>query len=250
MSEAVSKEITYIARDGNEIKLTHEIIKGALTKGDSAVTNREVYLFGKLCEARRLNPFIGDAYLVKWGDRDAQLVTSKDFWLKMLKAESEYKWHKAGILVAKEGEKGLVIDKKIGTYYTKSVEQLVGGWAEIMIGDELLYHDVSLDDFARGNLIWKSMPAVMIRKVALAQLAREVVPEEFGGMYIEEELPSKQVDEDVPEQVKVLREEISRLEGGKWAEAAKNLKDLEALQTLYISLAKPEKLENPTEGAE
>ena len=100
MSEKLSKEIVYQADDGNEIRLTQDLIKSALVSGTGKAnaTPKELFLFAKMCESRKMNPFIGDAYLVKNGTYDAQQVISKSYWMRKLKQEAGFKHYSAGII--------------------------------------------------------------------------------------------------------------------------------------------------------
>ena len=55
------------------------------------------------------------------------------------------------------------------------------------------------------NSQWSKKPATMIRKVALVQALREAFPEDFGGMYSQEEvgvydLPESPVETSLDEQ--------------------------------------------------
>lgn len=47
----------------------------------------------------------------------------------------------------------------------------------------------SLAENSKGQSTWNTMPALMIRKVALVQALREIMPEEFGGIYDVDEMP-------------------------------------------------------------
>ena len=118
-----TKLVKYKADSGYEVTLTEDIVRTALTRGNSAVSSKEVFLYVKMCEARKINPFLGEAFLVKYGKQDAQMVVSKDFWLKKLKAVDGYRWHSAGVLVATKGnEPGqIIINEHEGTFFNKAM---------------------------------------------------------------------------------------------------------------------------------
>ena len=64
---------------GAEIALNDDIVKRYLVSGDpSKVTDAEVKMFVELCKAQRLNPFLREAYLVKFGSNPAQIIVGKD----------------------------------------------------------------------------------------------------------------------------------------------------------------------------
>ena len=64
-------------------------------------------------------------------------------------------------------------------------ETLVGGWAEVHVKDRSIpaKEEVSLAEYNKGQSQWKTMPATMIRKVALVHALREAFPAKFSGLY-------------------------------------------------------------------
>lgn len=181
--------------NGSEITLTQDDVKKYLVSGDAdKVTDKEFKLFMELCKAQRLNPFLKEAYLIKFGN-DANIIVGKDVFLKRARANESFRGFKAGIIVATQ--KGF--EKREGTFYLKGREEIVGGWADVYIKDwEVPFeHSVSLAEFNNGTATWKSMPAVMIRKVALVQALREAFPDELQQLYSSEEMQSEDIiDED------------------------------------------------------
>lgn len=173
---------------GAEIALNDDIVKRYLVSGDpSKVTDAEVKMFTELCKAQRLNPFLREAYLVKFGNNPAQIIVGKDVFLKRARANPKFKGFKAGIIVeTKDGS----YQNRPGTFYTPG-EKIVGGFCKVAIEgwDFPLEHNVAMSEFSRSTATWKSMPAVMIRKVALVQALREAFPEDFQQLYSEEEMP-------------------------------------------------------------
>ncbi len=184
--------------NGQEITLTQSDVKNFLVTGDAEkVTDKEFKLFMELCKAQKLNPFLKEAYLIKFGN-DANIITGKAVFLKRARANDSFRGFKAGIII--QNEKG--IEKREGTFYLKGQENLVGGWASIYIKDwDVPFdHTVALSEFNKGTATWKNMPATMIRKVALVQALREAFPEDYQGLYDssemgvnEEVLPSREV---------------------------------------------------------
>ena len=171
---------------GQEITLTQNDVKNFLVTGDpEKVTDKELKLFLELCKAQRLNPFLREAYLIKFGN-DANIITGKDVFLKRARANESFRGFKAGIIV--QSERG--IEKREGTFYLKGQENLVGGWASVYIKDwDVPFdHTVALTEFNKGTATWKNMPAVMIRKVALVQALREAFPDDLSQLYAAEEM--------------------------------------------------------------
>lgn len=179
---------------GQEIQLTQSDVKNFLVTGDAdKVTDKEFKLFLELCKAQKLNPFLREAYLIKFGN-DANIITSKDVFLKRARANESFRGFKAGIIV--QSERG--IEKREGTFYLKGQENLVGGWASIYIKDlDVPFdHTVALSEFNKGTATWKNMPAIMIRKVALVQALREAFPDDLSQLYAAEEMGSDPSIED------------------------------------------------------
>lgn len=68
--------------------------------------------------------------------------------------------------------------------------KLVGGWAEVYRTDwkEPAREEVPLSEYTTGKGPWSKMPETMIKKVAEAAALRMAFPDEFGGVYVQEEM--------------------------------------------------------------
>ena len=169
--------------------LSMEIIKKYICP---KATDQEAFMFLQLCRAQNLNPFLKEAYLVKYGDEAASIITGKDTFTKRADHLPQYDGFKAGIIVLNNNQ---AIYRE-GSFSVAG-EKLLGGWAEVFRKDRnhSFRNEVSLSEYERkkkdGSLMsnWRTMPATMIRKVALVQSLREAFPDEFGGMYSPEEMP-------------------------------------------------------------
>ncbi len=180
--------------NGEIVKISPNTVRKYLVSGDGKVTDEEVMMFMSLCRYQHLNPFLKEAYLIKYSDNSpATLVTGKDVFTKRARRNKDYAGKQAGIIVINE-ETGEIAERE-GTFYLPS-EKIVGGWAKVFIKgyDEPEYVSVSFDECAGrkkdGKLtqVWSARPAQMIRKVALVQALREAFPEDFNGMYAPEEM--------------------------------------------------------------
>jgi len=214
----MSNEIVRYKTDSGEIVLTPEVVKKYLVSGKSdKVTDQEVMMFLNICKYQRLNPFIREAYLVKYQDNQpASIITGKDTFMKRAARNPNFDGLEAGVIVRKGNEttyrKGtLVLDD----------EELVGGWAKVYRKDLKVPFEVtvSLREYmkrlpdGRPMANWSSMPATMIRKVAVVQCLREAFPEDFSQLYTAEEMPA--VDEtsldeapiEVPYEIREIIEE-------------------------------------------
>ena len=180
--------------DNGDVTLSKDIVKRYLVSGDaSKVTDQEVMMFIQMCKYQNLNPFLREAYLIKFGNSPATMVTGKDTFVKRAAKSKLCTGYEAGVIVQKED--GTVEYRKGALVLPNEI--LVGGWAKVYRKDWQvpLENTVSLEEYQRynskGELMsnWSKMPATMIRKVALVQALREAIPEEFGGLYSPEEMP-------------------------------------------------------------
>lgn len=189
-------------RAGTEtVSLSMQDIKAYLVSGGGAITDSEAYMFLNLCKHQHLNPFLREAYLIKYGTRPAQMVVGKDTFIKRARHRPDFDGFKAGVIVqTKDGE---IIERE-GSFRAAG-ESLLGGWARVFIkGLSTPYYAavawgeyVGLKD-GKPNSMWASKPTTMIRKVALSQALREAFPDDMGGLYEPEEINSVQM-EDLPE---------------------------------------------------
>ncbi len=176
----------YKADSGQEITLDAQIVRDVCASGNAKVSDRECRLFIELCKAHRLNPFIKEAYLVKYGDSPATIITGKDVFTKRASSNPNCEGYRAGVYVVtangqyKEREGSMVIPG----------ERLIGGWAEVyMKGYKVpIKESVGFHEYNTGKSGWKKMPGTMIRKVALVHALREAMPEDFTGLYDQAEM--------------------------------------------------------------
>lgn len=176
--------------NGVDITLTPNMVKNYLVNGNGAVTAQEVVMFLNLCKAQRLNPFLREAYLIKYGSQPATIVTGKEVFTKRARRNKDFAGYEAGIIVQSEGGN---LEYRSGTLHLAD-EQIVGGWAKVHIRgyDVPVESSVSFDEYCLKKdghpaSNWASKPGTMIRKVALVQALREAFPEDLQGMYSAEE---------------------------------------------------------------
>lgn len=213
--------ITEYEANGEIVRISPAMIRKYLVSGGGNVTDEEVTMFLSLCKFQHLNPFIREAYLIKYGDiQPATMVVGKDVFVKRAKRQPEFDGLQAGIII-RDKETGQIIERE-GTFYEKEAETLVGGWAKAFIKNYRVpfYCSVSLDEYVgrkkngEVNGQWSGKPATMIRKVALAQVLRDAFPEQnAGGMYVQEEI--KEAQEVVLDDEAVVMAEESAVEQPK-----------------------------------
>lgn len=195
MSEDI---VQYTTETGVAITLSPVTVKQYLVSGNGVVSDQEVMMFLQLCRAQKLNPFLREAYLIKYGNSPAQIVTGKETFMKRAERHPQFDGFEAGItVVTKDGP----IERREGSLLGFQTERLVGGWARIHRKDrrQPFFAEVSFEEYVGRkndgtvNSQWTKMPGTMIRKVAIVQALREAFPEDFGGMYAPEEM--RDVDE-------------------------------------------------------
>lgn len=169
---------------GQEIKLNPAIVRNYLTNGNEDVSQQEVMMFISLCKYQQLNPFLKEAYLVKFKGAPAQIITSKEAYMKRAFNSKNFDGIEAGIIVLRDS----AIVELEGSFKLDS-DKLLGGWAKVYVKDKKVPYTskISIEEFSKGQSTWKSMPATMIRKTAMVQALREAFPETLGGLYIAEE---------------------------------------------------------------
>lgn len=196
MSEAkANKELAVVYEvDGEQIKLTPKIVQEYIVGTDAPITMPEFKMFTALCKARKLNPFLREAYCIKYGKQPAQIVVGKDAVLKRAILNPNFDGIESGVIV-QEVETGEIIERK-GTFYIKAEEKLVGGWARVYRKNwtHPTYCSVSFDEVAQTksdgslNSNWSGKGATMVEKVAKVRALRETFIEDLGGMYEAEEM--------------------------------------------------------------
>jgi len=183
--------VTYQAESG-EVKLTPSIVQNYLVGSDAKITMQEFKFFVELCKAQRLNPFLKEAYCIKFGNKPAQLVVAKDVFVKRAARHPQYDGKETGVIVrTAEG----AIEHRNGCFVGPD-EKLVGGWARVFRKDRTRpeYMSVSFDEVAQSkgsgelNSNWSGKGATMVEKVAKVRALREAFPDEFQGMYSAEEM--------------------------------------------------------------
>lgn len=194
--------------NGEDVTLSPKTVKDYLTSGNGQVSTQEIVMFINLCKYQHLNPFLHEAYIVKFGTKPAQIITSKEAYMKRAENNKHYKGLKAGIIV-QHGD-----DLKYRTGAVKLPnELLIGGWAEVLRDDrETPYRvETSLQEFSKGQSTWKTQPCNMIRKVAIVNALREAFPESLGGMYTEEERQPERHIQQTPKDVTEQAQEADEL---------------------------------------
>ncbi|WP_129045033.1 phage recombination protein Bet [Companilactobacillus metriopterae] len=170
--------------NGEEINLSPSMIKKFLVSGNAEITDQETIMFLSLCKYQHLNPFLNEAYLVKFNGKPAQIIVSKEAFMKRAESNPQFRGFIAGVIV----QRGDEVEYLKGAF-TLPKDTILGAWAEVKRSDRDIDTrvEIGIDEFSKGQATWKSMPATMIRKTAIVNALREAFPTELGAMYTEDD---------------------------------------------------------------
>jgi phage recombination protein Bet len=182
------EKYAYQSRDGQDVTLSPKSVRKHLVSGKHPVSDTEVLMFMSMCRYQGLNPFLKEAYLIKYAagdDNPASIVTARIVYEKRAAQHEQFAGMKSGIIVDKSGE----ITYRAGSFHMPG-ETIVGGWAEGHRKDWEIPRrvEVAFAEYDAGRALWKSKPGTMIEKVAIVQCLRAMFPQEMQGLYGEEEL--------------------------------------------------------------
>lgn len=157
----------------------------------------EAYVFNAWCAHNGLDPWRREAYLVKYGNNPAQMLTAKDAFTKRAEANPRYQGQKAGVVVInRNGE----LENRVGEIVLDG-EELVGGWADVFVKDYVTPISATVNFRERcqykdgkPQAKWATSPGLMIRKCALVAALREAFPNDVGGMYVPDEMGLEEVE--------------------------------------------------------
>lgn len=153
-------------------------------------TEAEIFMFLQLCKHQNLNPWIREAYLIKYGNQKATIVTGKETFTKRAANNPRYGGHRAWTDGKVPNLKGIA-------------DVYVRGYT-VPIHVEVDYEEyVGKKSDGTVNRMWKEKPKTMLRKVALVQALREAFPNDFGGMYSPEEINTIEADKLPTEEIKI-----------------------------------------------
>lgn len=194
--EKEHKSVQYVPfGQQDSIKLTVQIVQELLaikTKKGRTCSERDARRFVYLCQAQRLNPFAGDAYLVGYDNRDDvavfSLIVSHLAYLKRAEASPEYEGMDSGIIIL--AENGDLIERP-GDFALPN-ENVVGGWAVVhRKGRKPMIRKASIDAMRPPyeTPFWNKLKApAQITKVAESDALRSTFPTLLGGLYTGDEM--------------------------------------------------------------
>jgi hypothetical protein len=172
-SEAIAKRepaaveyVPYGAQD--KIKMTVAVIQNLVavkTKTGKTCSERDAIKFMAMCQAKRLNPFEGDAFLIGYDGKDGpvfSLITAHQTYLKRAELHPEFDGMKSGIIV--KDKEGKLTDLE-GDFYSEG-QHVVGGWATVFFKNrkQPMHRRLRVARFNKGYGVWQDDPGGMICK--------------------------------------------------------------------------------------
>lgn len=177
----------------DKIKLSLSIVKNIIavpTKSGKTCGDRDALRFIGLCQAQRLNPLAGDAFLVGYDKREKDgsftptfsLIVAQVAFLKRAESSSDFEGMESGIILVDENN---LVTEREGDFKLAS-ETVVGGWAKVYRkGRKPTYRRLSIaamkppydtpfwnDDKAPGQIV----------KCCESQALRDTFPTLLGGL--------------------------------------------------------------------
>lgn len=183
LTQTKEKSVTFEA-NGEQVTLSPSTVKNFLVNGNENISTQETVMFINLCKYQHLNPFLNEAYIIKYGSKPAQLITSKEAFMKRAESNPQYNGFKAGCIVLRNND----VVYTNGAFILDT-DKLLGGWAEVSRKDRDIpvRVELSMKEFSKNQSTWRTMPATMIRKTAIVNALRETFPDTLGGMYTEDD---------------------------------------------------------------
>lgn len=190
-------KVEFESLSGISVMLDADTVRKALTRGNGRVSDQEVAMFLRTCQAKRLDPFeTGEVHLIKYDDKaPAQLVMGYFAYIRRAERFPDYRGFTAGITVIRQfnGHPPTVVQQEGQCVYKQLGDELIGGWCRVKRERvkgvvEETFVEVSLEEYSTGKSNWAAKPATMIRKVAISQAFRAAFPNEFEGIYTMEEM--------------------------------------------------------------
>lgn len=187
--------------ESEAIEISVNMVKNILavrSKSGKEPQPADIMKYMMLCKSRKLNPFVGDAYLLGYDSKDGtkwNLITAIQALRKRAEANPKYRGTECGVIV--RGADNTRIERE-GAMVDDG-EKLLGGWAKVHREDRSMptYASVKLSVYDTGMSRWGKDPGGMISKVAEAAALRQAFPSDLAGLYIRDEFDGG-IAENVP----------------------------------------------------
>lgn len=201
----------------NKIELSAKMIIAMLvkpTKAGHTCSYKDAVRFMMLCQARQLNPWEGDAFLVGYDTNNGPeftIITAHQAFLKRAESNPNYDGLSSGIIIA-DGDTCRACESKSVLFIGSGVQlcpicngrgtidevegdllpdgaKLIGGWCRVFFKNRKvpMYKRIPLAAYNKNRSLWLTNPSGMICKVSEADALRSSFPTLLGGLYALEE---------------------------------------------------------------
>ena len=155
----------------NEIvrKEDRNLLLATVAKG---ATESEFQMFLEFCKSTGLNPFKKEIWFIKTGS-GVQMMTGINGFLTIANNHPQFD----GMTVKIDEQDGKLVSATC-TVYRKDRKYP---------SEATVYYS----EYAKNSPIWRTMPRMMLQKVAKSVALREAFPQELNGMYTQEEMPAE-----------------------------------------------------------
>jgi phage recombination protein Bet len=171
--------------------------------GETLPDDRQCMKFILLCQARRLNPHEGDAFMIPFwnkssGRHEWSLITAHNAFLKRAEVHPDYNGKESGVIVL--DEEADRIEELQGDFVPPG-RTLLGGWCKVHYKNKAHpeYQRLKLETYAKGFGNWTFDAAGMICKCSEAAALRSAFPNTMAGMYLREEMGNGELAETTPQ---------------------------------------------------
>lgn len=176
-----------------QVTLTVAIVQSLLcvpTKQGAVCSAGQAWKFAKMCQAKGLDPYEGDAFLVGYDTKHGPMfsqITAHQAFLKRAELHPEYNGMRSGVVVIDKSTKDVI--EREGDM-TLDSDILYGAWATVYFKTRAvpMYKRLKLTTFAQTYGRWMADPAGMIVKCAEADALRSAFPTMLGGLYCGSEM--------------------------------------------------------------
>ena len=101
--EKKNAQLVSFQSNGMTVELSPQIVRDYLVSGDKErVSMQEIVMFINLCKFNGLNPWLREAYCIKYGNEPATMVTGKEAFEKRAENHPQHDGHRAGIIIYDE----------------------------------------------------------------------------------------------------------------------------------------------------
>ena len=133
-------------------------------------TESEFQMFWEFCKSTGLNPFKKEIWFIKTS-QGVQMMTGINGFLTIANKHPQFD----GMTVKIDEQDGKLVSATC-TVYRKDRKYP---------SEATVYYS----EYAKNSPIWRTMPRMMLQKVAKSVALREAFPQELNGMYTQEEMP-------------------------------------------------------------